>query len=424
MPAKTTSRSAGLALAAAGLLFIARATLAPSPDPNGLTLLTPLWCVVCGDSGGADILVNLLLFVPFAAGLRLAGVSWRRTVAISAALSLTVELLQLLVIPGRDASLSDLLTNTTSGAIGAAMAPHLPAAFHPTRTQAGRLLAGGALVWLAALGSSAGLLVPAVQDGVVRSGWAGEAPGRDIFFGEVGAVQLEGLPMPKDAVPPDSAALRSQLERGRFSLVAELISGRPVSYHSWIYKLRADSRDELILYQFGRQAGITVPVRAVRYLMRPVTVTLPDGLPADAGVAVRLEASASGGVVRLRSTYAGATRAIEYGLSPAYGWRLISPFDLGAGTGVRWFTALGLALSVLPLGYWAARAGPAAGSVPAVTIVAGLTLPCRLAGLPPVHWSEWGAAGLGVLAGWALQRGAAYLERRCASLFASEFSSP
>lgn len=424
MPAKTTSRSAGLALAAAGLLFIARATLAPSPDPNGLTLMTPPWCVVCGDSGGADILVNLLLFVPFAAGLRLAGVSWRRTVAISAALSLTVELLQLLVIPGRDASLSDLLTNTTSGAIGAAMAPYLPAAFHPTRSQAGRLLGGGALLWLAALGLSAGLLVPAVQDGVVRSGWAGEAPGRDIFFGEVGAVQLEGLPMPKDAVPPDSAALRGQLERGRFSLVAELISGRPASYHSWIYKLRADSRDELILYQFGRQAGITVPVRAVRYLMRPVTVTLPDGLPADAGVAVRLEASASGGVVRLRSTYAGATRAIEYGLSPAYGWRLISPFDLGAGTGVRWFTALGLALSVLPLGYWAARAGPAAGWVPAVTVVAGLTLPSRLASLPSVHWSEWGAAGLGVLAGWALHRGAAYLERRCASPFASEFSSP
>ena len=65
MPAKTTSRSAGLALAAAGLLFIARATLTASPDPNGLALMTPLWCVVCGDSGGADIVANLLLFVPF-----------------------------------------------------------------------------------------------------------------------------------------------------------------------------------------------------------------------------------------------------------------------------------------------------------------------------------------------------------------------
>src|SRR5947207_2042221 len=170
MPAKTTSVSAGLALAAAGLLFIARATLTSSADPNGLTLTTPLWCVVCGDSGGADIVANLLLFVPFAVGLRLAGVSWRRTVLVSAALSLTVELLQLVAIPGRDASLSDLLTNTMSGAIGAAIAPRLPAALRPSRTQASRLLAGGASAWLAALGLSAWLLTPSLQEGVLRSG--------------------------------------------------------------------------------------------------------------------------------------------------------------------------------------------------------------------------------------------------------------
>jgi hypothetical protein len=419
-----TSRTAGFALAAAGLLVIARAALTSSGDPNGLALATPLWCIVCGDGGGADIVANLLLFLPFAAGLRLAGISWRRTVLVSAALSLTVELLQLVAIPGRDASLSDLLTNTMSGAIGAAIAPHLPAALRPSRTEARRLLAGGAILWLAALGLSAWLLVPSLRDGVLRSGWAGVARGRDIFFGEVGAVQLQGLAMPKNAVPPDSAALRRQLGQGRFSLVAQVSSGRPVYYRSWIYKLRAGSRDELTLYQFGRQAGIAVPVRAVGFLVHPVTVTLPDGLPAAAGVAVRLEASAADGVVRLRSTYAGATRAVEYGLSPAYGWRLISPFELGAGTGVRWFTALCLALSVLPLAYWAARAGPAAGWVSAVTIVAGLTVPSLLAGLPPVHWSEWTAAGFGGLAGWALQRGAAYLERRCAFPSASEFSSP
>ena len=158
------TRPAGLALAAGGLLFIVGATLRPAPDPIGLALSTPLWCLVCGDSGGADILANLLLFVPFAVGLRLAGAPWRRVVLLSAALSLTVELLQLVAIPGRDATLSDLLTNTTSGAIGAAIAPHLPTALRPSRTQAGRLLAGGAAAWLAALGVAAWLLMPSVQD--------------------------------------------------------------------------------------------------------------------------------------------------------------------------------------------------------------------------------------------------------------------
>ena len=62
-----TSRTAGFALAAAGLLVIARAALTSSGDPNGLALSTPLWCIVCGDGGGADIVANLLLFLPFAA---------------------------------------------------------------------------------------------------------------------------------------------------------------------------------------------------------------------------------------------------------------------------------------------------------------------------------------------------------------------
>src|SRR5262245_24849483 len=128
---RSRAGTAGVVLAVAGLFVIARATLTPSPDPNGLAQLTPLWCIVCGELGGSDVVANLLLFLPFAMGLRLAGLSWRRTVLVAAALSLTVELLQLVAIPGRDASLSDLLTNTSSGAIGATIAPWLPVAIRP-----------------------------------------------------------------------------------------------------------------------------------------------------------------------------------------------------------------------------------------------------------------------------------------------------
>jgi VanZ like protein len=413
----------GLAVAAGGFLFIARATLTPSPDPNGLAQLTPLWCIVCGDTGGADIVANLLLFLPFAIGLRLAGVSWRRTVLASAAVSFTVELLQLVAIPGRDASLSDLLANTASGAIGAAIAPRLPGVLRPSPAQAVRLLLIGMVAWLAALGVSAWLLSPALGSGALRSGWAGSTRERDIFFGELQEVRLDGQPMPRNGPPPDSAAIRRGLAAGRFSLESELDSGRPVAYSSWIYKLKAHGTNQLVLFQVLRHAGVAVPVRGVELGLRPMSVTLPDGLPSVPGVTVRLEAWAGGGVVRLRSTYGGTARSIEFGLSPAYGWRLISPFELGIGQGVRWFTALVVALSVLPLAYWAAWATGWARWVLPLAIAAGLTLPSPAAGLPPVHWSEWVAAALGALAGWALQRGEAYLERRCASLSASEFSS-
>jgi hypothetical protein len=406
-------------------MVVALATLTPAGDPAGLTKLTPLWCLVCGATGGADIVANLMLFVPFAVGLRLSGASWRRTVLVSAGISFTVELLQLVAIPGRDASLSDVLTNTTSGAFGATLAPFLPGAFRPSSDHARRLVTGAAIAWLAAQGLSAWLLAPHMVDGPLSSGWAGKTWRRDIFFGEISAVRLEGRPMPENSANvPDSAELRRHLARGSFRLEAEVNSGGVVDYPSWIYSLGVGTREELTLYQVRREAGVAVPVRAVEFRAHPVTLTLPDGLPATAGVPVRLEAAVHGGTITLRSTYAGATRTVELGLSPAYGWCLISPFRLGSGTGVRWFTALCLALSVLPLAYWAASAGPPASWIPLVVIAVGLAVPGPLAGLPPVHWSEWAAAGVGVLAGWALQHGAAYLERRCASPFASEFSSP
>ena len=40
---------------------------------------------------------------------------------------------------------------------------------------------------------------------------------------------------------------------------------------------------------------------------------------------------------------------------------MVLSFDLAAGTGVRWITALGLALATLPLGFGAADGRPGAG---------------------------------------------------------------
>jgi hypothetical protein len=416
-------RVAAVALAIAGFLFIARATLTPSPDPNGLAQVTPLWCIVCGELGGADIVANLLLFIPFALGLRLAGLSWRRTVLAAAAVSLTVELLQLVAIPGRDASLSDLLTNTIGGALGATLGPRLASAIRPSPARAARLLAAGSAVWLGALALSAWLVSPGLASGVLRSAWAGATGERDIFFGEIHRVRLDGVPMPSTGAPPDSALIRRRLEGGQFRLEAEVNSGRPVMYPSWIYKLKAGGINQVTLFQRRRDAGVAVPVRGMGWRLHGMTVTLPEAFPDVAGHTVRLRASAAHGVVDLRSTYGGATRSIEFGLSPAYGWRLISPFQVGVGDGVRWFTGLLLALSVLPLAYWAVWAGGWVRWVLPLAIGAGLTLPSAAVGLPPVHWSEWMAAVLGALAGWALQRGAAYLERRCASPSASDFSS-
>ena len=153
----------GLALALAGLAFVLVATLTPLSDPRGAAAATPLLCLVCGDQGGADVVDNLLLFLPLAIGLRLSGQSWRRTVLAAFLISFNVELLQYWLIPGRDTSLSDLLTNTASGAIGATIGAHLPGWFLPDRDRAISL----AVPW-AGSGTSAALRL-GLADGAGRT---------------------------------------------------------------------------------------------------------------------------------------------------------------------------------------------------------------------------------------------------------------
>lgn len=410
----------------AALLAIAVATLTPGSDRRGATFTTPLWCLVCGDQGGADVAANLLLFLPFAIALRLTGASWRRVVALSAAVSFTVELLQLTVVPGRDASLSDLLSNTTSGAIGAALAPRLPGLVLPAQRQARGLLAWGGGAWLAALAVSAWLLAPGVPSGGVGSYWAGVVHTGDEFHGRVLAVELDGMPMPAAGrLGNRAAATRARLARGDFSLRVSLRSDRPRPGRAWIWILEVGPGTALSVYQDGRAAGVSVPSRGLRFRLRQVAMTVSGALPGDSGVRVRLAAAEHARRVSLASEFGGTRHAAELTLSPAIGWMLISPFDPPPVAGVRWITGLLLGASLVPLGLWARRSGRPAPALALLAAIAaaGLAALPALAGFPPVHWSEWLAAGLGAAAGWALGPAAAYLERRCASPSDSESSS-
>lgn len=417
-------RRAGTALAVVGFLGIAVATLTPVRDLRGEALLTPLTCLVCGERGGADVVLNLLLFLPLAIGLRLSGQSWIRTVLLAAAISFTVELLQYRIVPGRDASLSDLLSNTTSGAIGATIGPVLLQALMPTRRRASALLAGGVTFVLALLAASAWLLSPDLPDGRLISRRA-PPTGLLVFGGQVRAVRLDGLPMPAEGSPPDSAVLRRGLDRGSLTLEAEVVSAAPPADGSWIYLLSVPSVDVLTLTQRERVVGVEVPSRALRYYFRAPSLSLADGLPAAPGVPVRLLATERGGRMTLTSEYDGVQRSVEFGISPAYGWSMLLPFDLAVGPGTRWITCLVLAALFFPLGFWAAwmrRPAAAVAALAGALLLTFAALP-EMAGFPPVHWSEWLGGILGAAAGWAAQRPAAYLERRCVSLSGSEFSS-
>lgn len=74
-------------------------------------------CLICGQRGLADAILNALLFMPLGAGLAHNGWPARRTLLIGGLLSVGIELAQS-AIPGRHAAAGDVLYNTIGAVIG------------------------------------------------------------------------------------------------------------------------------------------------------------------------------------------------------------------------------------------------------------------------------------------------------------------
>ena len=118
-----------LALLAIAVAAIIAVTLSPGRSWNTPGLFA---CIVCGQRGFADIILNVILFMPFGVLAALA-LGARPAVVIGAGLfSGLVELAQV-GISGRDASLGDLLFNTTGALVGLLLVGTARAWFRPAR---------------------------------------------------------------------------------------------------------------------------------------------------------------------------------------------------------------------------------------------------------------------------------------------------
>jgi hypothetical protein len=417
-----SSRAAGLGLALCGFLLIAASTLYPLPHQAIASAATPLLCLVCGEEGGQDVILNLCLFVPFAVGLRLWGWPWIRVALASGLLSFTVESLQFFV-PGRDPSLSDLLTNTTGGALAAALTPVLRRSIDATSPDT-RLLFLGVFFWLTIQGLSAWLLSPWTPDGEMWSGWA-RVPGRIPFLGRVQSVRLDGTPMPNNAPVPHSAELRGRLNQGSVDLELEGTSGAPKDRRRWVYGIKIEEQSVLTLDQRTRDLYFAVPARSLQFRLLSPTLRMPEGFPAEPDRPFRISAGEHDRRLRVSSRYGPVLRSFELSLSPSQGWSLLDPFRFALGPEAQLVTALWLAALFMPLGFWAGRTGRfGMGSITlSAALVLGLKVIPALSGYPPVQWSEWLAGVLGGSAGWSLHRLASYLQTGCDSPSSSEFSS-
>jgi VanZ like family len=108
------------------------------------------WALTSGEAALAELLQNLILFIPFGIGLALCGLPILRAAALGAVLSFSVEFAQQW-IPGRDPSVGDVVCNTISTALGVGLAQLAPRWLTVSPARGGKQALGAAvaavLVW-------------------------------------------------------------------------------------------------------------------------------------------------------------------------------------------------------------------------------------------------------------------------------------
>lgn len=389
-------RAVGIRIAVLAWLAMAALTLMPHPEQVAQAAATPVTCLLCGQFGTVDVFLNVLLFLPLGLGLALAGFSARRTVALCALTTLLIELLQMKAVPGRDASLSDLLSNTLGGAVGAFLAGRWRMFLQPTREQARHLALAWGLILIATWAGTAWALGLALPTGSRwYGGWAPEFDNFQRFLGRPLLITAGGqalLPGPtldqhqvEDAINADPVL--------RFSAVL----AAPPRGLAPIGAIVDGTHEEVMLVgQDGSDLVFRARMRAAILRLRAPEAFLPGGLAGGPGDTATASGGISGAAFELTATVNGHTLARRTPLNASWGWMLVSPAEarltrLAAVTTAAWIAGL---LGILA--YWSLAAGGKGIAVVATTALLLLVGIPHAAGFDPAGASDWLAALAGV----------------------------
>jgi hypothetical protein len=385
------------ALAGAAIVTV---TLLPLGTPQPM-----VWshCVLCGERGLADAIVNALLFLPLGTALALTGMRARHIVLRGALLSGGIELAQML-LPGRDPSPGDVLFNTIGIAMGAGLVAAAP--------RIARLTAGRAAMWsivagvlaAAAVGLTGWLLRPEWPATVYFGQWTPDLTYLEWYRGTVISAHLGDLPVRSRKID-DTDRARALLARGAPIRVVALAGPAPERLAP-LFSVYDDRRIEILLVGPDRDALV------YRYRARSLALRLdqPDlrfpGALRDVPPGDTLRVAVMPDPARPAAWCLSANRERRCGLgfTAGRGWAVlyyVEWFPEWLKTALDW---LWLAAMFFPLGALLRRRWMTAVGMP----VAAAALLLAPGALLPTPVPEYAAAvtgvGLGVLAARALAR--------------------
>jgi glycopeptide antibiotics resistance protein len=396
------------------LAAIAWLTLGPAHAPSSPT--DSHLCLVCGPQAGVDILLNTLLFVPLGVGLSLCGLNPWKAVFICFALSFSIETAQAFIVRGRASTLSDILANTSGGAIGFWSARTAPTWLAPSRKEAGWLAAMWGAIWLLIQIVSSYSFAPSLSPSQYH-GQIAQPGGRAMFHGQVDSARIGAIPISNGAFA-DSRSIRKLLLDGA-PIVGFVRVTEPTTNFASIIRLADDKQRGIAsIAEEGDQLVFSIRTGASNLRLREPAFGMPGVFagarqPADTATeTLVISARFNDGTVQLFAQTRSAHRELNFTPRAALAWTLLVPFHghLQSGGMERVAAFLWTSVLLIPLGYWAATLARQLERVAvfsliavlAAVLAAGLILVPAVFALRGATPFDWIAAVSGVGIGAAL----------------------
>ena len=404
-------------LTIASIAAILFATLLPA---SGEPVASHL-CIVCGTVGTVDFILNVLLFVPLGVGLALCGVPASRAILAMALLSISIETAQLFAIPGRDATLGDVLTNTLGGALGFAATRRHRTWLRPSQKNATTFVVGWGGIWLAIQTISSYALAPAIPESTYYGQLARSLRNYAVFHGRVLTAQIDGVVIPNTTLTDARRVQRLLL--GGATVATTVIPAGPTPDIAPILRVAdAEQREIVLLAQADADLVFAIRSGAAVLRLRPPLFALPGVFPelsiegTNRPDPVMVSGRYVPREVRMSARTMANVRLSSVPIIASMGWTLVLPwqwFITGTHTElvISW---LWVACLALPFGYWAAYAAGLPRSqhtardprliwLAVVAIVyGGLALAPHTFGLAATPVSQWLTVFCAVLLGGSL----------------------
>ena len=375
-------------LVVASLIVIGALTLYPVSN----TGTSGWYCILCGARATADMILNIILFAPLGVALALLRIPFKKVLLVALLISGLVESAQVL-IPGRDASIGDLISNTAGCGLGIAVVSSARLWLTPTATRAGWLSLGASIVAATLLTLTGIMLQPSFTESAYYGQWTPRLGNMERYEGRVLSAEVGSHHLPSGRLDNTDTVLALLREGNPIRVTAE--AGPEPSRLAPLFNI-ADA-DQHMIVEIGIEGSDLVfsqRVRATSFRLDRPTLQIPGALTVSVGdtISIKTWPAETG-----RCLVVNLDRACGLGYTVGFGWALLMyshtfPIWLQQVLSILW-----ISIVVAPFGFWLRRS--AQSIFGAIILCAGLLLAPGATGLLATPIAEWTAAGIGLTCG-------------------------